>query len=69
MARTLTVLRQVETAPGPVLEAWSTRYRQAWNGTSDANPAQWSSSWMAEAVRNPKVAESLRAPDYARAAG
>jgi TetR/AcrR family transcriptional repressor of uid operon len=64
-ARTFTVLRQVETAPGSVLESLIDAVPAGVELHLDREPGSVELELMAEAVRNPKVAESLRAADSA----
>jgi TetR/AcrR family transcriptional repressor of uid operon len=65
MERTFTVLRQLETAPGPVLESLIDAVPAGVERHLDREPGAVELELMAEAVRNPKVAESLRAADSA----
>jgi AcrR family transcriptional regulator len=61
--QTFTALRQVEAAPGPVLESLIDAIPAGVEQNLAAEPGAVELELMAEAVRNPKVAEALRATD------
>jgi len=63
--QTFTALRQVEAAPGPLLESLIDAVPAGVEQNLDREPGAVELELMAEAVRNPKVAESLRAADSA----
>ena len=64
MERTLTVLREAEAAPGPLLESLIDAVPAGVEQKLAPEPGAVEMELMAEAVRNPKVAESLRAADF-----
>jgi hypothetical protein len=63
MERTFTVLRQVEAAPGPLLESLIDAVPAGVEQNLAPELGAVELEMMAEAVRNPKVAEALRAAD------
>jgi TetR/AcrR family transcriptional regulator, repressor for uid operon len=64
-AQTFTVLRQLEAAPGPLLESLIDAIPAGVERHLAPEPGARELELMAEAVRNPKVAEALRAADCA----
>jgi hypothetical protein len=63
IGHTFTVLRQVEAAPGPLLESFIDAIPAGVEQNLDPEPGAVQLELMAEATRNPKVAEALRAAD------
>src|SRR2546421_5633830 len=63
MEQTFTVLRQVEAAPGPLLESLIDAVPAGVEQNLAPGPGAVQLEIMAEAVRNPKVADALRAAD------
>ena len=63
MEHIFTVLRQVEAAHGPLLESFIDAVPAGVEHELDPEPAAMQLELMAEATRNPKVAEALRAAD------
>jgi TetR/AcrR family transcriptional repressor of uid operon len=63
MEQIFTVLRQVEAAPGPLLESFIDAVPAGVEQNLDPGPGAVQLELMAEAARNPKVAEALRATD------
>jgi len=61
--QTITVLRQVAAAPGPLLESLIDAVPAGVEQNLAPEPGAVQLEMMAEAVRNPKVAEALRAAD------
>ena len=63
MEHTFTVLRKVEATRGPLLESFIDAVPAGVEHELDPEPAAAQLELMAEATRNPKVAEALRAAD------
>lgn len=63
MEHTFTVLRQVEAAPGPLLESLIDAVPAGVEQNLAPEPGAVQLEMMAEAVRNPRVADALRAAD------
>jgi AcrR family transcriptional regulator len=63
MEQTFTALQQVEAAPGPLLESLIDAVPAGVARNLAPEPGAVELELMAEAVRNPKVAEALRAAD------
>lgn len=63
MEHIFTVLRQVEVARGPLLESFIDAVPVGVEHNFAAEPAAMQLELLAEATRNPKVAEALRAAD------
>jgi DNA-binding transcriptional LysR family regulator len=66
MEQTFTALQQVEAAPGPLLESLIDAVPAGVARNLAPEPGAVELELMAEAVRNPKVAEALRAADRRR---
>lgn len=63
MEQTFTLLRQVQAAPGPLLESLIDAVPEGVARNLAAQPGAVELELMAEAVRNPKVADALRGAD------
>lgn len=63
MEQTFIVLRQAEAGPGSLLESLIDAVPAGVERNLDPEPGAVQLEMMAEAVRNPKVAEALRAAD------
>src|SRR5467141_3926972 len=63
MEQTFTLLREIHAAPGPLLESLIDAVAGGVEQNLAAEPGAVELELMAEAVRNPKVADALRSAD------